>query len=68
MENRKTYDVVVLAANGSGTAGCLTNTNDAERRAIGTDEGVQGRNNNLKEVEQSREGTSCVCLSNQVSM
>ena len=64
----KTYDVVVLAANGSGTAGCLTDTNDAERGALGTNESVQRRNSDLKEVEQVSERASCICLSNKISM
>ena len=57
-----TYDVVVLAANWGGTALGLTDADDVDGGTVGTDEGVQGRDDNAKECEQSCDGTTTIGL------
>lgn len=40
----------------------LANTDDVDRRAIKANESIQGRNDDLEEVEQGRDGASSISL------
>ena len=59
---KKTYDVVVGAADGGGAARALASTDDVDGGAVGADEGVQGGDNNPEKVEESGEGASSIGL------
>ena len=56
-----TYDIVVLAANGIGTAAALAGTDDSDRTAFDTNKRI-GVQDKTKRCDEVGDGPSCTGL------